>query len=136
MFAKTETAKPIMSKGHLIWCKEGTPYVPTTLRRLLYDTFHGLNHPGPNATAKKMAEHYYWPGMVQQITEWATECDICQRVKKKKRILPKMDNRPVTYEKFQDIQMTVVGPYHWCCHEPIGCPADDCEEVSVAFALR
>ena len=62
-----------MTEGHLIWCKEDLPYVPAKLRRMLFDTFHKLNHPGPDVTARKMSERYYWKGMTQQVMEWATE---------------------------------------------------------------
>ena len=47
-----------MTEGHLIWCKEDLPYVPAKLRRMLFDTFHKLHHPGPDVTAKKMSERY------------------------------------------------------------------------------
>ena len=109
-FSGTKTAKPIEIEGHVIWCEGNNPYVPANLRRMLFDTFHKLNHPGPESTAKSMAQHYHWKGMRQQVIDWAKECDVCQQSKTKKTILPKMDNRPVTYDKFQDIQVDVVGP--------------------------
>ena len=109
-FSKTRAATTTLIDGNLIWCRGKLPYVPSNLRKMLFDTFHRLHHPGPDITAKKMASKYYWSGMTQQIKSWASECDVCQRSKAKPTINPPMDNRPVSYPKFQDIQVDVVGP--------------------------
>ena len=51
---------------------------PLDARKPIFDTFHGLSHPGYSATLKLIKLHYFWPGMDKQIHTWAKECLSCQ----------------------------------------------------------
>ena len=39
------------------------PLVPVSFRRRIFDTLHGLSHPGIRATRKLMARKYVWHGL-------------------------------------------------------------------------
>ena len=114
-FSRSKAAQLVKVGEHDIWCKKGLPFVPTSLRKMLYDTFHSLNHPGPDTTAKKLSGKYYWDGMTKQVKGWAGQCVTCQKSKAQRTINPPMDNRPVDYPKFQDVQIDVVGPLPESC---------------------
>ena len=47
------------------------PYVPSILRRKVFDSVHGLGHLGTKATAKLIAQRYVWPGVQKDCRNWA-----------------------------------------------------------------
>ena len=57
------------------------PLVPVSFRRCIFDTLHGLRHPGIWATCKLVACKYVWHGLGRQVGEWAKSCIACQRAK-------------------------------------------------------
>ena len=54
------------------------PLVPVSFRRRIFDTLHGLSHPGVWATRKLVARKYVWHGLGRQVGEWAKSCIACQ----------------------------------------------------------
>ena len=46
------------------------PIVPESLRRLVFDTIHGLAHPGVKATQKLITERFVWHGINKNIALW------------------------------------------------------------------
>lgn len=57
------------------------PYVPVSLRRVAFEVVHKLSHPSVRATAKAMAQKFYWPSMRRDTTLWAQQCLPCQKAK-------------------------------------------------------
>ncbi len=57
------------------------PLVPKSLQREVFDTYHGLSHPGIRATSKLITSRFSWRGMQKDIREWARSCLPCQRAK-------------------------------------------------------
>ena len=57
------------------------PLVPVSFRRCIFDTLHGLSHPGIWATRKLVARKYVWHGLGRQVGEWAKSCITCQQAK-------------------------------------------------------
>ena len=57
------------------------PLVPVSFYRRIFDTLHGLSHPGIRATRKLVAHKYVWHGLGRQVGEWAKSCIACQRAK-------------------------------------------------------
>ena len=57
-----------------LYCDTSTfhprPFVPKDARKPIFDTFHGLSHPGYSATLKLIKSRYFWPGMNKQIRTW------------------------------------------------------------------
>ena len=44
----------------------------------IYNTLHGLSHPGVQATHKLVARKYIWHGLGRQVGEWVKSCIPCQ----------------------------------------------------------
>jgi len=57
------------------------PYVPETLQRKLFDSFHGLGHLRRRATAKLISQPYVWSGVQKDCSAWVRACQSCQRPK-------------------------------------------------------
>ena len=96
-----------------LWCNliDGNPrpFVPAAWRKMLADTFHQLNHPGPEVTATNLGNQYYWPTMKRDVIKWTKSCHTCQAVKANKAVKPPMDHRPVG-GRFTEVQCDIVGP--------------------------
>lgn len=75
----------LWSRGKGINCNVSTnnvrPFVPTSLRRKVFETLHNLAHPSWRATVKIVAQRYIWASMNRDITEWVRDCVPCQRSK-------------------------------------------------------
>ena len=54
------------------------PVIPVSFRLHIFDTLHGLSHPGVWATHKLIAHKYVWHGLSRQVGEWAKSCIACQ----------------------------------------------------------
>ena len=100
--------------GNTLFCEISTgksrPFIPKTWRGKITPIFHMLNHPGPKATLKKVESRYYWPSMAQDVTNFVKSCHNCQAVKASKTIVPPMSNRPILAQRFQEVQIDIVGP--------------------------
>ena len=57
------------------------PYVPKSLRRDIFNSLHGLSHPGIRATQKLVITRFVWPSMNQDCRTWTRQCIHCQRCK-------------------------------------------------------
>ena len=57
------------------------PYVPKSLRRDIFNSLHGLSHPGIRATQKLVTTRFVWPSMNQDCRTWTRQCIHCQRCK-------------------------------------------------------
>jgi hypothetical protein len=63
--------------------------VPTSLRQDVMKSYHdslaGGCHLGVQRTYLAIKEKYFWPGMYQNVYDYVTSCDVCQRVKRETR---------------------------------------------------
>lgn len=57
------------------------PYVPQPLRRNIFNSLHGLSHPGIRATKKLITKRFIWPSINKDCKNWARQCIPCQRCK-------------------------------------------------------
>lgn len=89
--------QPLLEKENLRWkivslgtssklyCENSThtarPYVPNQLRKQVFDTMHGVTHPGTRASRKLIKEHFFWPNMNRDVGRWAKACVPCQKSK-------------------------------------------------------
>ena len=55
--------------------------VPAGWRRRVFDTIHGLSHPGVKASTKLVGAKFVWPGLKKDVRAWASSCVACQRAK-------------------------------------------------------
>jgi transposase InsO family protein len=73
-------------------------YVPHSpdLRATLMHEFHGVpfaGHFGHHKVYLAMAQHYYWPGMADDVKAYVQACPVCQRVKS--TVQPRVDLHPL-----------------------------------------
>ncbi|GBN30900.1 Transposon Ty3-G Gag-Pol polyprotein [Araneus ventricosus] len=57
------------------------PFVPLTQRKKIFETLHGISHPGRKATVKLIADRFVWPNIRADCEKWAKACIPCQRSK-------------------------------------------------------
>ena len=57
------------------------PLVPSTLRRQVFDLFHGLSHPGSKGSQRLISDRFVWPRMKVEICDWCRTCTNCQTSK-------------------------------------------------------
>ncbi|GJP60900.1 hypothetical protein CLOP_g18114 [Closterium sp. NIES-67] len=89
---------PLAEKRHLLqWdidiaYRKGSTkiWVPNypPLRQLLLKEYHDVlyaGHFGSNMTLTGIAKHYYWPHVAENVQNFVTSCDTCQRMKSSKQ---------------------------------------------------
>lgn len=86
------------------------PYVPEPLRRLVFDSLHGLSHPGINATRKLITSRYFWPGMNIYLNQWSKSCISCQRSKIQRHTRSEFGKFNLPSARFDHVHMDLVGP--------------------------
>ena len=68
-----------------VYCEISTgvvrPYMPVSLRRAAFNVVHGLAHPSRRATARLLAQKFFWPGLRKDAARWSRDCEPCQRAK-------------------------------------------------------
>jgi hypothetical protein len=57
------------------------PFITTPFRCHVFDTLHGLSHPGANATVKLVSQRFVWLGVGKDCRAWTRACTPCQRSK-------------------------------------------------------
>lgn len=96
-----------------IYCEISTgrarPYIPEPYRQQIFDTVHGLSHPGVRTTRKLLAKSYFWPGMNTDAADWARSCLSCQRAKVHRHIKSPLGQFPPA-PRLEHVHIDVVGP--------------------------
>nr|VZH91138.1 unnamed protein product [Spirometra erinaceieuropaei] len=69
---------PLTTGPGTILCDVSTPFhrpfVPALMRRAVFQTMHGLSHPGIRASQKLLAERFVWPGVNKDFKAWIRSC--------------------------------------------------------------
>jgi len=86
------------------------PFVPASLRKIVFDSLHSLSHPGVRATRHLIATRYVWPKMNKDSNHWTKACPQCQRAK-----VTRHTNAPMLLFKpsdahFDVVHIDIVGP--------------------------
>ena len=107
-------AIPLANSTHPLYCDTSTgnqrPIVPLSWHRTVFDSLHGLSHPGIRATQKLITSRFVWPGINSDVHCWTRSCLQCQRAK----IQCHSHSPPFTFSTpdahFDIIHIDIVGP--------------------------
>ncbi|BHF78575.1 hypothetical protein SprV_0602168800 [Sparganum proliferum] len=105
---------PLTTGSGTILCDVSTPFhrpfVPASMRQVVFQTLHGLSHPGIRASQKPLAERFVWPGMNKDVKAWAQSCLSCQRNKVQRYNKSPPGTFPSPDARFSHVHLEVVGP--------------------------
>jgi cleavage and polyadenylation specificity factor subunit 1 len=97
-----------------LYCNTSThrprPYVPSSLRRQIFDSLHSLSHPGIKATSKLVSQRFVWPAIQKDCHTWARACHSCQRSKVSRHTITPHGDFPLPPARFLHIHIDLVGP--------------------------
>ncbi|BHF60151.1 hypothetical protein SprV_0100311300 [Sparganum proliferum] len=85
------------------------PFVPASMRRAVFQTMHGLSHPGIQAFQNLLEERFVWPGMNKDAKAWALSCLSCQRNKVQRHNKFPPGTLPSPDARFSHMHLDVVG---------------------------
>lgn len=86
------------------------PWVPSALRRTIFDSIHSTAHPGARAGRRLVAKHYIWHGLNRDVTQWTAQCPDCQRGKIARHTKAPVEHLETPSSRFQVIHLDIVGP--------------------------
>ncbi|XP_067615063.1 uncharacterized protein [Eurosta solidaginis] len=86
------------------------PFVPSNLRKTVFDILHGIAHPGTIATRRLIVKKYYWPNMNKDINIWSKECLNCQKSKVYRHTKSPVVKIQIRKNRFEHIHLDIVGP--------------------------
>ncbi|BHF73749.1 hypothetical protein SprV_0401683200 [Sparganum proliferum] len=104
---------PLTTGSGTTLCDVSTPFhrplVPPSMRQAVFQTLHGLSHPGIRASQKLLAERSVWPGMNKDVKAWARSCLSCQRNKVQRYNKSPPGTFPSPDARFSHVHRDVVG---------------------------
>nr|VZI30326.1 unnamed protein product [Spirometra erinaceieuropaei] len=145
---------PLMTGSGTVPCDVSTsfhrPFMPASMRRAVFQTLHGISHPGVRASQKHLAERFFWPGMNKDVKAWARSCLSCQRNKVQRHDKSAPGTFPSPEARFSHVHLDVVAPLpssngftHLTCvdrysrwAEAIPLPNVQAETIAKAFVSR
>jgi len=86
------------------------PFVPESFRFAVFQSLHGMHHPGIRATTRLVGSSYCWPHMNRSVAAWAKECLACQRSKVHRHVHLQPEVIPVPNRRFSHLHVDIVGP--------------------------
>lgn len=97
-----------------IWCENSDsnlrPYIPQTIRKLVFEHFHGISHPGIKESVRLLSSLVFWPRMKTKIRDWARCCDACQKSKVIRHNITPLQAIDMPESRFSHIHLDLVGP--------------------------
>ncbi|GBL98812.1 Pro-Pol polyprotein [Araneus ventricosus] len=85
------------------------PFVPRSFRKIIFNTFHGISHPGIRSTQRLLSTKVVWPFMKKDIAMWARSCLECQRNKVSRHIRSPLGSFQLPSPRFEHIHVDIVG---------------------------
>ena len=105
---------PVLMSTDTILCDTSTgpprPLVPRAWRRPVFDSLHGLSHPGIRATRQLLASRYVWPEMNADVRRWSRTCIQCQRTKVQRHTVNPLSSFSTPEARFDTVHIDLVGP--------------------------
>ena len=107
-------AVPLADSTAPLYCDTSTgtqrPLVPLPWRRTVFNSIHGLSHPGIRATQKLITARFVWPGINADVRRWTRACIQCQRAKIQRHTTTPLSSFPNPDARFDVIHIDLVGP--------------------------
>ena len=111
---KIESVPIACSPTDTILCDTSTgtqrPLIPLDWRRVIFDSMHGLSHPGIRATQKLITARFVWPGVNADVRRWSRSCIQCQRSKIHRHTIAPLQSLPLPQARFDIVHIDLVGP--------------------------
>lgn len=76
----------------------------------MFDSLHGLSHPGIRATQKLVTTRFVWPGVNADVRRWTRACIQCQRTKIQRHSSTPLSTFPKPNARFDVVHIDLVGP--------------------------
>ena len=109
---------PIFNSSNMIYCDFSTNspriYIPSVLRRTLFEHFHGISHLGIRGTRKLISDRFLWPKMNKDIGLWTRACQPCQKNKTQRHTRTPYQSFLTPDSRFDQINIDIVGPLPMC----------------------
>ncbi|BHF73760.1 hypothetical protein SprV_0401684300 [Sparganum proliferum] len=86
------------------------PVVPLPYRKVVFDHFHSLSHPGIRAGRKLIAARFVWPKMNSDIALWTKQCLACQKNKVHRHTFSPPSTFAVPDVRFNHVHLDLIGP--------------------------
>lgn len=86
------------------------PYVPASLRKIVFQKIHSLAHAGNRATQTAIKRNYVWPFMNKDIKTWCQECIPCQQSKVSRHVKSPLSSFGKSTARFAEVHCDIVGP--------------------------
>ena len=102
-----------LTDGVTLLCDTSTgsprPLVPAEMRREVFDTVHGLSHPGTRASVKIVSSKFVWHGMAKDVCAWARACVACQTAKVQRHNKAPLQKMERATARFTHVHIDLVG---------------------------
>ena len=107
-------AIPLANSSDNLLCDVSTgiqrPLVPLQWRQTVFNSLHGLSHPGIRATQRLITTRYVWPGINADVRRWTRSCIHCQRAKIHRHLVIPLSPFPTPDARFDVVYIDLVGP--------------------------
>lgn len=101
-----------------LWCDTTNgvyrPFIPKSLREVIFHEVHDVAHPGMRATTSEVTKRFVWPGINKQVTAMARNCLACQKSKVFRHNKAPVHTIPSPDSKFDAVNLDIVGPLPSC----------------------
>uniref|UniRef100_A0AAV2KZF4 Gypsy retrotransposon integrase-like protein 1 n=1 Tax=Knipowitschia caucasica TaxID=637954 RepID=A0AAV2KZF4_KNICA len=102
------------ASGVRLWCDLSTgqprPLVPANWQRSVFETIHGLSHPGRKASVRIVSQKFVWRGLKKNVRAWVDSCVACQRAKVHRHTKAPLEPFVVPERRFDHVNIDLVGP--------------------------
>ena len=83
-----------------------------SLQKRVLEWYHTtLLHPGINRTEETIRQHLWWSTIRQDVLNYVSKCDTCQRFKKQKKKYGHLPVKEAESEPWERLSVDLIGPY-------------------------
>lgn len=86
------------------------PYIPSSLRKDVFEHVHNLCHAGVKPTTKLIKKSFIWPSMTKDIEIFCKSCIPCQKTKTQKHNKTAFQPISTPNSRFEHVHIDIVGP--------------------------